>query len=173
MSDWFSELGARLVVGHKRDGRCVYDAQAKQELVLACRGSGVSISKVARECEINANQLSAWIRRHERGTAKAAAPIASAVQVTQPAFVPVAIEATKQEAAVTVDLQARLPNGGAHKERKILYLKHFQSKRWHEDMPSDMRAQSACRLKPSGPSPSCRLRRPPLPLAVAPPAAAP
>ena len=42
-------MGARLVVGHKRDGRCVYDAQAKQELVLACRESGVSISKVARE----------------------------------------------------------------------------------------------------------------------------
>ena len=111
MSDWISELGARLVVGHKRDGRCVYDAQAKQELVLACRESGVSISKVARECGINANQLSAWIRRHERGSAKAVTPVASAVQMTQPAFVPVAIEATKQEAVVTVDLQARLPNG--------------------------------------------------------------
>lgn len=111
MSDWISELGARLVVGHKRDGRCVYDAQAKQELVLACRESGVSISKVARECGINANQLSAWIRRHERGSAKAVAPVASAVQMTQPAFVPVAIEATKQEAVATVDLQARLPNG--------------------------------------------------------------
>jgi len=111
MSDWISELGARLVVGHKRDGRCVYDAQAKQELVLACRESGVSISKVARECGINANQLSAWIRRHERGSAKAVAPAATPVQMSQPAFVPVAIEAAKQETVVTVDLQARLPNG--------------------------------------------------------------
>lgn len=111
MSDWISELGSRLVVGRKRDGRCVYSAQAKQELVLACRESGVSISKAARECGINANQLSAWIRRHERGSAKAVAPVASAVQRTQPAFVSVAIEATKQEAVVTVDLQARLPNG--------------------------------------------------------------
>ena len=108
MSDWISELGSRLVVGHKRDGRCVYNAQAKQELVLACRESGVSISKVARECGINANQLSAWIRRHERGSAKAVALVASAVQMTQPAFVSVAIEAPKQEAVVTVDLQARL-----------------------------------------------------------------
>lgn len=111
MSDWISELGSRLVVGHKRDGRCVYNAQAKQELVLACRESGVSISKVARECGINANQLSAWIRRHERELAKAVTPVASALQMTQPAFVSVAIEATKQEAVVSVDLQARLPNG--------------------------------------------------------------
>jgi transposase len=111
MSDWISELGSRLVVGHKRDGRCVYSAQAKQELVIACRESGVSISKVARECGINANQLSAWIRRHERGSTKGVAPVASAVQKTQPAFVSVAIEAAKQEAVVTLDLQARLPNG--------------------------------------------------------------
>ena len=66
---------------------------------------------MARECGINANQLGAWIRRHERGSAKAVAPIEGAVQMTQPAFVPVAIDATKQEAVVTVDLQARLPNG--------------------------------------------------------------
>jgi hypothetical protein len=39
MSVWISELGLRMVVGHKRDGRCVYSAQAKQELVIACRRS--------------------------------------------------------------------------------------------------------------------------------------
>ena len=100
-----------MVVGHKRDGRCVYDAQAKHELVLKCRESGVSISKVARECGINANQLSAWIRRQERESGKAAVAIASAAPVTQPAFVAATIEATQQESAVTVDMQARLPNG--------------------------------------------------------------
>jgi transposase len=31
MSDWISELARRLVVGHKRDGRSIYDEQAKRE----------------------------------------------------------------------------------------------------------------------------------------------
>lgn len=37
MSEWKAELAKRLVIGHKRDGRCVHDEQAKRELVLACR----------------------------------------------------------------------------------------------------------------------------------------
>ncbi|MDM0085063.1 transposase [Variovorax sp. J31P179] len=66
MSEWLSELGKRLVVGRKRDGRCVYDAQAKRDLILACREPGMSIARIARECGINANQLSAWIRRQRQ-----------------------------------------------------------------------------------------------------------
>jgi hypothetical protein len=54
MSDWISELARRLVVGHKRDGRSIYDEQAKRELVLACREPGVSIAKLARDCGVNA-----------------------------------------------------------------------------------------------------------------------
>jgi len=111
MSEWISDLGKRLVVGHKRDGRCVYDARAKHELVIAYRESGVSIAKMARECGINANQLGAWIRRHERATAKAVTPIGSAVDVAQPAFVPVHVEAKSLEVAMSMDMQARLPNG--------------------------------------------------------------
>ena len=64
MSDeTISDLARRLVVGRKRDGRSVYDAQAKRELILACRAPGVSMAKSARECGINANQLSAWVRQ--------------------------------------------------------------------------------------------------------------
>lgn len=110
MSEWLSELGKRLVVGRKRDGRCVYDAQAKRDLILACREPGVSIARIARECGINANQLSAWIRRHERASTQVVVPMASA-ELPQQAFVPVTIKATKPETAVIVDLQARLPNG--------------------------------------------------------------
>ncbi len=39
MSEWTTELAGRLVIGRKRDGRCVYDAEAKRELVLASRMS--------------------------------------------------------------------------------------------------------------------------------------
>jgi transposase len=35
----------------------VYDAQAKQELIDACRRPGISMAKLARDCGINANLL--------------------------------------------------------------------------------------------------------------------
>lgn len=115
MSEWTKELARRLVVGHKRDGRCIYDEQAKRELILACREPGVSTSKLARDCGVNANQLSTWARKFELSAAKAAASGGTAV--TQTAFVPVHIDDAPAAAAqpapqsVCVDLQARLPNG--------------------------------------------------------------
>ena len=62
MSESLEELARRLVVGHKRDGRSVYDEQAKAELVAECGKPGVSVSRLAREVGVNANQLSRWVR---------------------------------------------------------------------------------------------------------------
>src|SRR6218665_2567735 len=88
MSEWTKELTKRLVVGHTRDGRCIYDEQAKRELILACREPGASVSKLARDCGVNANQLSTWARKFELAAAKtAAAPASSGTAVTQAAFV--------------------------------------------------------------------------------------
>ncbi|WP_265298803.1 transposase [Verminephrobacter eiseniae] len=103
----------RLVVGHTRDGRCIYDEQAKRELILACREPGASVSKLARDCGVNANQLSTWARKFELAAAKtAAAPASSGTAVTQTAFVAVHIDDAPVVAqSVCVDLQARLPNG--------------------------------------------------------------
>jgi transposase len=116
MSEWIAELVERLVVKRKRDGRCVYDEQAKVELVLACRERGVSISKLARRCGINANQLSGWIRRYERERVVTEAANASGVPaISAPAFVPVQItssvrsEIQNDQAAIAI--QAKLPNG--------------------------------------------------------------
>jgi len=112
MSDGIEELAQRLVIGHKRDGRSIYDAQAKRELVQACRQPGVSLAKVARKCGINANVLSNWVRLHER--AKTAAPAATGEVVEMPAaaFAPVQLEPTAAEQpASTVNVQVRLPNG--------------------------------------------------------------
>ncbi len=55
MSEGMEELARRLVVGHKRDGRCVYDEQAKAELVAECAKPGASVSRLAREAGVNAN----------------------------------------------------------------------------------------------------------------------
>ena len=112
MSELISDLARRLVVGHKRDGRSIYDAQAKRELVLACREPGVSIAKLARDCGVNANLLSGWVRQRERELAKAVASTVDVVPVQASAFVPVHVEpARAKQEALCVDLQARLPNG--------------------------------------------------------------
>lgn len=107
------QLARRLVLRRKRDGRNIYDAIAKRELIEACMRPGVVVAKVARECGINANQLSTWIRVYQ---SQAIAPIAGQEvgELARPAFVPVQIQATPaavQPPAADVGLQARLPNG--------------------------------------------------------------
>lgn len=111
MSEGMEDLARRLVIGRKRDGRSIYDEQAKQELILACCQPGVSIAKLARECGVNANQVNTWVRQYERRV-KAAAQQPPVVEIAAPAFVPVAIEpAPAQSGQPALDLQARLPNG--------------------------------------------------------------
>ena len=113
MSDLISDLARRLVIGHKRDGRSIYDEQAKRELVLACREPGASIAKLARDCGVNANQVNSWVRLYERQLAKSGTPSEDAVvEAKTPAFVALDIAAVCQEvASSSMDMQARLPNG--------------------------------------------------------------
>ena len=118
MSDDLEDLKRRLVVGHKRDGRCVYDETAKSELVALCLQPGASVSRLARDCGVNANQVGRWLREHGHGRgprkvqAGAATPAAAFVQV--PVLAAPASGAVSDDnivAAITV--QARLPNGVA------------------------------------------------------------
>jgi transposase len=109
MSDRVEELARRLVIGHKRDGRSVYDEQAKAELVAECAKPGASVSRVARQAGINANQLSRWIREQGQGGRRRATN--RAVVATPAAFVPVAIETSVPTAAPALSIQARMPNG--------------------------------------------------------------
>jgi transposase len=111
MSDWISELARRLVVGHKRDGRSIYDEKAKRELVLACREPGASIAKLARDCGVNANQVNSWVRLYERELAKSTAPNVDIVDAKTPAFVALEVAAGCREGKSSMDVQARLPNG--------------------------------------------------------------
>ena len=113
MSDCIAELAGRLVIGHKRDGRSIYDEQAKRELVLACREPGASIAKLARDCGVNANQVNSWVRLYERQLAESVAPSGGdVIEAKAPAFVALDIAAVCQEvASSSMDMQARLPNG--------------------------------------------------------------
>ena len=61
MTEIDSELLRRLVKGHKRDGRCLYDPQAKAEIVRACMQPGVSVARIAMQAGINANLVRTWI----------------------------------------------------------------------------------------------------------------
>ena len=113
MSDAMQELARRLVVGHKSDGRAVYDEAVKAELVAACGRAGASVSRLARECAVNANQLSRWVREHSQRRQRAVA----VSPAPRDAFAAVAIEAaapvpTNDSRSTTrMCLQARLPNG--------------------------------------------------------------
>ncbi|MBA3588228.1 transposase [Methylibium sp.] len=128
MSDELEDLTRRLVVGRKSDGRGVYDEAAKAELVAACGRPGASVSRLARECGINANQLSRWVREHSErrqravvaspGTAREAfiaMPITAALTPTTPP-----LPATDDSRhVVRMNLQARLPNGVVFDLREV------------------------------------------------------
>lgn len=109
MSEGMEDLASRLVVGRKRDGRAVYDEQVKAELVALCAVPGASVSRLARECGVNANQLSRWAREsNERRQRVLAAP----TEPAQAAFMPVTMEvATPAAPEPAICVQARLPNG--------------------------------------------------------------
>ena len=116
MTEEIEAIAKRLVVGHKRDGRSIYDPQARGELVRVCRQPGVSLAKIARTCGINANVLSNWLRQHERG--KGGAVVARSDVIEMPAtsaFVAVQVDSTASppppRTVAPLDVQVRLPNG--------------------------------------------------------------
>ena len=86
-----SEVLSGLVVGHKSDGRCRYDPQAKQELIRQCMKPGVSVSRMAMRHGVNANLLRTWITKAQSAMAKQMATSEVSEQVAQ-AFVPVKLE---------------------------------------------------------------------------------
>jgi transposase len=116
MSEELEDLKRRLVVSRKRDGRSVYDEAAKAQLVALCLRPGVSVSRLARECGVNANQVSRWLREQgqclrpkERAPEMPLPAPFVAVPVIEPRSAPVAKH--DNEAGTAVSMQVRLPNG--------------------------------------------------------------
>jgi transposase len=124
-----SEVLSGLVVGHKRDGRCRYDPDVKQELVRRCMAPGVSVARMAMQHGINANLLRLWIMKsQERSVISPHPGVPAKGQEISHAFVPVQIQApgapTTQSvparmsraqsslpATLPLRMQVRLPNG--------------------------------------------------------------
>lgn len=120
MADDLEALKSRLVIGHKRDGRSRYDEQAKAELVALCERPGASVSRLARECGINANQLSRWLREKVQGgrrpPGRPAAPSAATfleLPLTRPPM------RAGMDAGMRLHVHTRLPNGVALELRGI------------------------------------------------------
>jgi transposase len=107
------DLARRLVVGRKRDGRGIYDAGAKRELIELCQRPGISVARLARDVGVNANLLASWLRG--RGL-KGAEIVEAAPTSDRPPAAFVALHLESGLSAVPVapeppSLQARLPNG--------------------------------------------------------------
>jgi transposase-like protein len=105
-----------LIKGYKSDGRCVYDAAAKRELVRRCHQPGISVAAMALAHGINANLLRAWITKSARREGREAGGAAALVPVTTvgTAVVPSPSKATSsstksRSGESTVELE--LPSG--------------------------------------------------------------
>jgi transposase len=104
-------------LGHHRDGRSIYDPQARSDLVRASQQPGVSLARVARLCGINANVLGNWVRQHERSKGVDAAAQGEVIDMpVAPAFLAVQVDPAPAPAPAPapppeVALQVRLPNG--------------------------------------------------------------
>ncbi len=58
-----------LILKRKRDGRCVYTSEGRKALVEQALRPGVSVAKLARQHDMNANVLRKWIASsQEQGT---------------------------------------------------------------------------------------------------------
>jgi transposase len=113
MTEELEAIARRLVVRQKRDGRSVYDPNAKAELLRLARQPGMSLAKIALACGMNANVLSNWIRQAERGEKAPAASGGEVIDMAASAFVAVKVESSPPSQAPLPgwELQVRLPNG--------------------------------------------------------------
>ena len=100
-----SRLSRTLVVGHRSNGRCRYDPEAKRELVEACLRPGVSVARIALEHGINANLLRKWINQYREHSSS----VPPSTPATLSAFAPVLSMAVPKPVDAT--LHVALPNG--------------------------------------------------------------
>ena len=100
-----SRLSRSLVVGHRSNGRCRYDPEAKRELVEACLQPGISVARMALEHGINANLLRNWINQYRENNSSAI----PSTPATLSAFAPVLSQESSK--SVETSLRVTLPNG--------------------------------------------------------------
>jgi transposase len=103
MSERSIDVVPGLVRGQKRDGRCVYDRQAKRELVRRCQQPGVSVAAMALAHGLNANLLRKWITvaSTDRTGLVSAAPV----------LLPVTTQPSASASPIDGHLEVVLPGG--------------------------------------------------------------
>jgi len=99
------DLVPNLVRGHRRNGRTVYDRQAKRELVQRVLQPGVSLAGTALAHGINANLLRRWVVLQTGKASRAARREAS--------LLPVAVAEEPKPVSITGDgfIEVVLPSG--------------------------------------------------------------
>ena len=80
MTEQLIDLVPNLVRRRKSNGRSVYNAEAKRELVRRCLQPGVSLAATAMAHGVNANLVRKWVVM-QRGRSKAVAPAAKLLAV--------------------------------------------------------------------------------------------
>jgi len=100
-----SRVSRSLVVGHRSNGRCRYDPEAKRELVEACLQPGISVARIALEHGINANLLRKWINQYRENNSSAIPSTPAMLSAFAPML---SLESPK---SVEISLSVTLPNG--------------------------------------------------------------
>ena len=96
-----------LIKGNKSDGRCVYDATAKRELVRRAQQPGTSVAALALAHGINANLLRSWVTqtlRRERGEAGTSGALVPVTTVAAAAIPAPSVKRPSCESAVELEL---------------------------------------------------------------------
>ncbi len=111
-----TDLVPNLIRGHRRNGRTVYDKDAKRELARRCLQPGVSLAGTALAHGLNANLLRRWVVQYTGRSRR---------ELRQSALVPVATmpmprpEPTPPGASGEWELELTVPGGTIRVRGKI------------------------------------------------------
>ena len=101
MAEHSIDLVPNLLLGHKSNGRSIYDREAKRELVRRCLQPGVSLAATALAHGLNANLLRKWVvKQSGRSRSVARSPRLLAVAAL-PAAAPEAVPGMRSSATTT------------------------------------------------------------------------
>lgn len=101
-----------LTVGHKCDGRGIYDPSKKAQVVALCQQPGVSIAQAALANDINANLLRKWITKSETPARRVKRLRKVAAVVPGGALIPVSVpQFTSLQSMPVHEIELVLPRG--------------------------------------------------------------
>lgn len=106
MTESCSALVPELVIGRKRDGRCIYSAEGKRALVRLSLRRGASVARIAQQHGVNANLLRKWIDAAQGRGRRIGTP---AVLASAPKLLPVVEIGSAPEVRGSGSAAAHLP----------------------------------------------------------------